>query len=136
VIRSYKPILDAFDISYTQYITLLVLWEQDGITMKELGQKLYLASNTLTPVIKKLEKKKLIMRLRNPNDERSIFIQLTELGLKMRSEAIEIPQKAFCKTGLELEELRTLRGVLHKLLGNLTEHYKEIEEENDNEKDY
>ncbi|MCT4509093.1 MAG: MarR family transcriptional regulator [Tepidibacter sp.] len=121
IIRLYKPILDEFGITYTQYITLLALWEEDNIAVKDIGSKLLLRSNTLTPVLKKLEGIGLIERVRNKNDERNVYIKLTNKGLEMKEKAVIIPQNAFCQTGLSLEELKHLRGHLKKLLDNLIE---------------
>ncbi|MCT4592875.1 MAG: MarR family transcriptional regulator [Anaeromicrobium sp.] len=119
IIRLYKPILDEFGITYTQYITLLALWEEDNVIVKDLGSKLLLRSNTLTPVLKKLENMDLIERIRDKNDERNVYIKLTKKGAEMKEKAIIIPQNAFCQTGLDLEELRHLRSHLKKLLENM-----------------
>ncbi|MEG0371777.1 MAG: MarR family transcriptional regulator [Clostridium sp.] len=121
VIKLYKPVLDELNITYTQYITLLVLWEEDDITIKDLGSKLLLGSNTLTPLLKKLEKIDLIQRIRDKNDERNVYIKLTEKGMEMKEKASEIPQKAFCQTGLSIEEAISLRENLKTLLLNITD---------------
>ena len=121
IIRLYKPILDEFGITYTQYITLLVLWEEDNITIKELGSKLLLGSNTLTPLLKKLESMSLIERIRDKSDERNVYIKLTSKGVEMKEKALEIPQKAFCQTGLSLEGAISLKENLNTLLVNLTD---------------
>lgn len=121
VTRIYKPFLDKFSITYTQYITLLVLWEQDNLTVKELGKKLHLNSGTLTPLLKKLESMKLLKRIRDTDDERNVYIKLTDKGLNMRDEALEIPKKVFCSTGMSMEEALDLKGKLKSLLNNLDE---------------
>ena len=121
IIRIYKPILDEFGITYTQYITLLVLWEEDNITIKDLGGKLLLGSNTLTPLLKKLESINLIERIRDTNDERNVYIKLTKKGIEMKKKALKIPEKAFCQTGLSVEEAIALREKLKALLLNLTD---------------
>lgn len=121
IIRLYKPILDEFDITYTQYITLLVLWEKDNITIKELGKKLLLGSNTLTPLLKKLENINLIERIRDKYDERNVYIRLTNKGMDMKEKALKIPEKAFCQTGLSAEDAIDLREELNALLLNLTD---------------
>lgn len=121
VTRIYKPVLDKFGITYTQYITLLVLWEQDNITVKELGKKLHLDSGTLTPLLKKLENLGLLQRIRDTEDERNVYIKLTEKGFNMKDEALEIPAKVFCSTGISMEEALDLREKLKLLLNNLND---------------
>lgn len=121
VTRVYKPVLDKFGITYTQYITLLVLWEQDNITVKELGNKLHLDSGTLTPLLKKLENMGLLQRTRDTEDERNVYIKLTEKGLNMKEDALEVPSKMFCSTGISMEEAVDLREKLKVLLNNLDE---------------
>lgn len=121
VTRIYKPLLDKFGITYTQYITLLVLWEHDNITVKELGKKLHLDSGTLTPLLKKLENMKLLKRIRDTHDERNVYIKLTDKGVNMRDEALEIPKKMFCSTGISMEEASNLKDKLKNLLNNLDE---------------
>lgn len=121
VTRIYKPILDKFGITYTQYITLLVLWEQDNITVKELGEKLHLDSGTLTPLLKKLESAGIVQRIRDTHDERNVYVKLTDRGASMKDEALEIPSKVFCHTGIPMEEAIELREKLKILLNNLNE---------------
>jgi Transcriptional regulators len=119
--KLYKPYLDNLGITYTQYVTLLVLWEKDNITVKELGIKLHLDSGTLTPLLKKLEGLDVIKRIRDTKDERNVYVKLTDKGSKMKEKALEIPNKVFCGTGLSLEEAVSLRESLKHLLDNLNE---------------
>lgn len=119
IIKAYKPLLDKFGITYTQYITLLVLWEQDNITIKELGQKLHLDSGTLTPLLKKLEKMQFIERVRDTRDERNVYVVLTEKGVHIKDTALEIPKEMLCSTGFCREEAIELREKLKLLLNNL-----------------
>lgn len=119
VTRIYKPFLDKFGITYTQYITLLALWEEDNITVKELGKKLHLDSGTLTPLLKKLENMEILKRIRDTEDERNVYVKLSEKGMKMKDEALEIPGKVFCSTGMSMEEVLDLREKLKLLLNNL-----------------
>ena len=119
VTRIYKPFLDKFGITYTQYITLLALWEEDNITVKELGKKLHLDSGTLTPLLKKLENMEILKRIRDTEDERNVHVKLSEKGMKMKNEALEIPGKVFCSTGMSMEEVLDLREKLKLLLNNL-----------------
>ena len=119
VIKSYKPLLDELGITYTQYITLLVLWKEDNITVKELGKKLYLDSGTLTPVLKRLESMDIIQRIRASQDERNVYVKLTDKGISMKDKASKIPEKMFCSTSLSLDEVSGLREKLKFLLNNL-----------------
>jgi DNA-binding MarR family transcriptional regulator len=116
VTKLYRPVLDKLGLTYTQYIVLLVLWEQNGVTVKELGSRLYLDSGTLTPLLKKLEGMKLIHRTRDPQDERSVIIQLTDQGQAMKEQAYEVPEQVFCQIGMAPEEAITLRKRLTELL--------------------
>lgn len=119
VTKIYKPFLDKFGITYTQYITLLALWEEDNITVKELGKKLHLDSGTLTPLLKKLENMEILKRIRDTEDERNVYVKLSEKGMKMKDEALEIPGRVFCSTGMSMEEVLDLREKLKLLLNNL-----------------
>ena len=119
VIREYKPFLDRLDLTYTQYIAMLVLWERGSLTVKELGEALYLDSGTLTPLLKKLEAKGLINRKRSTADERNLILNLTKAGNAMREEAASIPGELAKKVPLTQEEARTLYDLLYKVLGNL-----------------
>lgn len=117
VIKRYKPYLDAIDLTYTQYIVMMVLWERESLTAKELGDKLYLDSGTLTPLLKKLEAKGLISRMRSTQDERNLIVCLTENGERLKDKAVSIPgQMAQC-TNLEPGEAAELYRILYKLLG-------------------
>ena len=93
IVRRYKPYLDVIDLTYTQYITMMVLWEDGQINVKELGARLYLDSGTLTPVLKRLEQKNLIIRQRDVKDERSLIVSLTDEGRQLREKAVEVPYK-------------------------------------------
>lgn len=116
IIRAYKPLLEKLGgITYTQYITLLVLWEHDNITLKELGHYLLLDSGTLTPVLKKMEKSQLINRIRDKNDERQIFVKLTKKGQDLKKIALDVPDEMFCRLPLDMDELTKLREILKKV---------------------
>lgn len=116
VIKMYKPLLDPFDLTYTQYVTMLVMWEEKEITFKELGKKLYLDSGTLTPVLKKLESKGLIIKYRNKDDDRVVTIELTTKGNELREKLIGVPEKIYCKLESDEEALRMLKRNLDDLL--------------------
>lgn len=119
LIKQYKPLLDPLGITYTQYIVLLVLWERDNITVKELGEPLHLDSGTLTPLLKKLEGQGLIERIRSLGDERNVYIKLTEQGIALKEEALKIPEKMFCSTGMSLDEAISIHEQLKSLLKKL-----------------
>ena len=116
VIKMYKPLLDPFDLTYTQYITMLVMWEEEKIIFKELGKKLYLDSGTLTPVLKKLDSKGLIIKYRNKEDDRVVTVELTKKGRELKEKVIEIPEKIYCNYKGEEESLRMLKKHLDEIL--------------------
>lgn len=115
IIRAYKPLLERLQITYTQYITLMVLWEQDGISVNQLGKRLLLDSGTLTPLLKKMEKSQIITRQRNSNDERQITIYLTDKGRKLKEKALEIPEQMLCQLPFGVDRVFTLRDSLKEL---------------------
>ena len=120
VVKKYKPFLDDIGLTYTQYVTMLVLWEKPEITSKEIGERLHLDSGTLTPVIKKLADKGLVTRRRAPEDERNLVVALTNAGLALRDRAASIPgQMAGC-VRLDPEDARTLYRILYQLLGGIS----------------
>lgn len=116
VIQRYRPFLDELDLTYPQYLVFLVLWEEDRQTVNQIGEKLLLDSGTLTPLLKRLEQKKLLTRTRRKTDERVVEIQLTESGRALREQAAEIPQKLLNDLDISLEELVTLRTIAHRIL--------------------
>lgn len=121
VVRRYKPLLDEIDLTYTQYITMMVLWEKKEINVKELGKYLYLDSGTLTPVLKKLETKGYVTRSRSKEDERNLEIHITDEGEKLRDKAVNVPQGIGQCVKLEPEEAAQLYRLLYKLLGSFEE---------------
>ena len=116
VVRQYKPFLDEIDLTYTQYIVMLVMWEKKKITVKELGESLYLDSGTLTPVLKKLEVKGYVSRSRSKEDERHLEVLLTSQGSQLREEAADIPSKVRKCIDLNSEEALKLYELLYKVL--------------------
>ena len=116
IVRRYKPLLDKLDITYTQYIVLMVLWEKDHVSVKEIGSKLYLDSGTLTPLLNKLLVKGLIKKETKPNDERELIISLTKKGLDLKEEAKLIPPQIAKKVDLSEVEAKTLYTLLYKVL--------------------
>ena len=115
-IKLYKPFLDELDLTYTQYITMMVLWERDAVSVKELGEALYLDSGTLTPLLKKMEAKGLLTRRRSSEDERSLIVSLTEEGRALREKAVDIPVKMSRCVALDPDEAMELYRLLYKLL--------------------
>lgn len=116
VVRKYKPFLDRLDLTYTQYITMMVMWEKQCINVKELGKNLYLDSGTLTPVLKTLEKKGYVKRSRSKEDERVLNVEITEAGMKLRDQAVEVPFQVGSCIKISEEEAKTLYGLLYKVL--------------------
>lgn len=120
VIKIYKPFLDKYGLTYTQYIAMLVVWEHEKITVKEMGQKLHLDSGTLTPVLKKLILMELVEKYRDKNDDRVVIVEVTEKGRNMKDEITEVPEQIYCKFGEKIEDA----GELKRLLDNLLEIFK------------
>ena len=116
VVKRYKPYLDEIGLTYTQYITMMLLWEYRRITSKQLGERLYLDSGTLTPVLKKLEEKGLVTRLRDPRDERNLIVTLTEAGEALKVPAARIPPQMAGCVHLAPDEAQALYTLLYKLL--------------------
>ena len=119
IIRKYKPYLDDIDLTYTQYITMMVMWDKKSVNVKTLGECLFLDSGTLTPVLKKLESKGYITRERSEKDERNLVVSITDSGMKLRDKAIDIPQKMGSCVMLTPEEAKILYNLLHKIIGNV-----------------
>ena len=117
IVKKYKPFLDDLDLTYTQYITMMVIWERKHINVKELGECLFLDSGTLTPLLKKLEQKGWVTRQRAKEDERVLIVTLTPAGEKLREKAALVPEKMACCVKLEPDEVQTLYRLLYKLLG-------------------
>ena len=118
IIRKYKPYLDELGLTYTQYITMMVLWENKQINVKELGEKLYLDSGTLTPLLKKLEAKGLITRKRLKEDERNVIISITNKGEDLKEMAVKVPKKISNDINLTQKEAMELYKILYKVLDN------------------
>lgn len=115
-IKLYTPHLEKIGLTYTQYITMMVLWERKALTAKELGRILYLDSGTLTPLLKKLEAKNLITRKRSAADERNLIVSITQEGEALKDQALPIPEAMSQCLNLEKEEIRTLYYFLYKML--------------------
>lgn len=121
VVKKYTPLLERIDLTYTQYIAMMVLWQSDGISVKELGKKLFLDSGTLTPLLKSMERKGFVIRKRNEDDERVVSIYITDEGRALRDKALAIPPSLTGCVKLTPEEAHQLYALLYKLLGGLTD---------------
>lgn len=119
VTKRYQPLLNEIDLTYTQYIVMMVLWEQKQINVKHLGEMLFLDSGTLTPLLKKLEVKGYITRTRNEQDERSVIISVTQKGIDLRKKAKDIPEEIGKCVNLTQEEAVTLYKILYKILDKI-----------------
>ncbi len=119
IVKKYTPYLNEIDLTYTQYIVMMVMWEHESLSVKELGKKLFLDSGTLTPLLKTLEKKELVTRERSHEDERFLMVTVTKKGMDLREKAIEIPAKMGACISLTAEEAGQLYTVLHKILGQI-----------------
>ena len=117
IIKRYKPFLDKVDLTYTQYITMMALWENESMNVRELGNCLFLDSGTLTPLLKKLENKGYIKRSRSKEDERNLIVTLTDKGWDLREEMLSIPRSMASCVDLEPEEAADLYRLLYKILG-------------------
>ena len=122
--RVYKPMLDALGLTYPQYLVMVALWQDDKQSVRSIGEKMYLESSTLTPLLKRLEANGLVTRKRDPKDERSVRISLTDKGKELRKQAEDVPLCVFEATGLDIETakrlVRDLRALRDRLDGGLS----------------
>ncbi|CAI0908993.1 MarR family transcriptional regulator [Serratia ficaria] len=117
--KVYRKLLNQLDLTYPQYLAMLVLWERDEITVSDIGERLFLDSATLTPLLKRLESAGLLVRYRATADERQVIIALTEAGRALREKAQAVPEAVMCATDCSLDEIVTLKRQLEKLRGSL-----------------
>lgn len=117
--KTYKPLLDQLGLTYPQYLVMLVLWQEDGILVKDIGAALFLDSGTLTPLLKRLEAAQLLQRQRDPQDERQVRIYLKDEGRQLKLAAQTIPQQILCASGQDAKQLGELRQQLKKLRDDL-----------------
>ncbi|PMM63625.1 MarR family transcriptional regulator [Vibrio splendidus] len=118
--RAYQPLLKALDLTYLQYIVMMVLWEEKEINVKALGAKTHLDSGTLTPLLKRLEAKGYVLRTRSAEDERVRVITLTPAGVDLKEQAQTVPVEMLCLSKMNEGELKSLKAQCEQLLGNLT----------------
>ena len=124
VIRGYKPMLDRLQLTYPQYLVMLVLWEWQNAapaqpTVKALGARLLLDSGTLTPLLKRLDQLGLLLRKRSHSDEREVHLALTDAGLALREQVLPLKQQLLCEHGVDLDELAELRAQVGQLLDRI-----------------
>jgi len=120
--KVYRRLLADLGLTYPQYLVMLVLWESEGITVSQLGERLFLDSATLTPLLKRLQTAGLVLRERGLEDERQVLVSLTEEGRALRSKARAVPEGAFCASGCKPEELQAIRRDLEQLRASLAQH--------------
>ena len=117
VVKQYRPFLDELDLTYTQYIAMMIFWEQGSCSVKELGERLFLDSGTLTPVLKSLEAKGFVRRYRSSRDERVVIVEITEAGQALREQAVNVPGQVGGCIHLDPQDAHQLYVLLYKLLG-------------------
>ena len=121
IIKKYKPLLDKYDLTYTQYLVMMIMWDKKQINVKELGKCLYLDSGTLTPVLKKLENKGYVERNRSEEDERNLIVSISKKGEGLKKDIKEVPTKMGESLVLTIDEVGTLYKILYKILGQVEE---------------
>ena len=120
IIRKYQPLLDELEITYPQYLVLLVLWETDSMPVNDIAKRLFLQTNTVTPLLKRMESQGIITREKATNDERKVIVQLTDKGKGMEQLAAEIPFKlAGAMTDFSIDELKALHSTLYRMIDQL-----------------
>lgn len=129
ITKLYRPLLQDIGLTYTQYVTMLALWEKDNVTVSELGNRLYLDSGTLTPLLKKLEAAGLVQRTRDKTDERSVLVTLTAQGEALREKALDIPNQLVCKLDATPEEGIALLSQMHELLARMKQYSSQVDNE-------
>lgn len=120
VTKCYQPVLDDLGLTYPQYLVLMVLWESDGVNLSLLSEKLKLQSNTLTPLLKRMQESGLVERVRSEKDERSIIISLSPKGIALKSSVPALQAKLLANIGISAEEGIQLHELLNKLIKNLS----------------
>ncbi|AKJ15651.1 hypothetical protein ABB07_38000 [Streptomyces incarnatus] len=121
ITRAYRPLLDPLGLTYTQYIAMMSLWEDDGVDLRTLAERTHLDPPTLTPVVKRLEAKGLVSRVRAAHDERRLVLTVTEAGRQLQHEARNIPETMLCQVGLSAEEERQLRALCEQIRRTLAD---------------
>jgi DNA-binding MarR family transcriptional regulator len=119
ITRLYQPHLEKLDLTYPQYLVMMVLWEKDNLSVNEIGHRLFLNSNTLTPLLKKLIKKGLVSKQRSASDERKVTVKLTQKGLDLKEKAKAIPVSLLENIDIPVKDLLKLREIMWKFLSDL-----------------
>lgn len=119
VIKAYKPYLDELDLTYTQYITMMVMWEHKELRVKDVGKRLYLDSSTLTPLLKRLEEKGYVTRRRSTDDERDLIVTITDKGEGLKDKAVTVPERLSSCIEMDPEKMQILYDLLYELIGKL-----------------
>lgn len=119
VIKKYTPLLDEIGLTYTQYIAMMVFWEQKSMSVKDLGKRLFLDSGTLTPLLKKMETEGLVIRERSAKDERSVIVTITAKGEELRNQAVTIPGKMGACLNIKADDAKELYRLLYLVLGQM-----------------
>lgn len=119
VVKAYKPYLDELDLTYTQYITMMVMWEQKELRVKDVGKRLYLDSSTLTPLLKRLEEKGYVTRCRSTEDERDLIVTITDKGEDLKEKAVTVPERLSACIEMDPKKSQMLYDLLYELIGKL-----------------
>ena len=120
IVKAYKPYLDELDLTYTQYIAMMVMWEHKELRVKEIGQYLFLDSSTLTPLLKRLEEKGYVTRRRSAEDERDLIVTITESGEALKEKAVTVPIQLGSCIDLDPQKAQILYELLYEVIGKLT----------------
>ena len=121
VVKRYTPYLDELDLTYTQYITMMVMWEHKELRVKEIGKCLFLDSSTLTPLLKRLEEKGYVTRRRSTEDERDLIVTITDSGEALKEKAVPVPERLSACVALDPQKAQALYELLYEVLGKLTQ---------------
>ena len=121
IVKAYKPYLDELDLTYTQYITMMVMWEHKELRVKEVGRYLFLDSSTLTPLLKRLEEKGYVKRRRSTEDERDLIVTITDSGEALKEKAVTIPEKLGACVDLDPQKAQALYTQLYEIIGKLAQ---------------
>ena len=127
IIRYYRIYLNEIEITYTQYLVLLVLWESENCSIKDIAKTLKLDSPTITPIVQKLEKMNLVKRQRSDKDERMVLVSLTKAGIDLEDQVADIQNKVACKTHLKTKDFNELKETLNQLAQTMTEKEKKLD---------
>ena len=121
IVKAYKPYLDELDLTYTQYITMMVMWEHKELRVKDVGKCLFLDSSTLTPLLKRLEEKGYVTRRRSTEDERDLIVTITDSGEALKEKAVAVPERLGACVSLDPQKAQALYALLYEVIGNLTQ---------------